>query len=156
MIPDRLRFLGLVPVSAKWRGVPGVVRDILNQVDGSLYLRRIYLLPFLYLHHIAQADHDRHLHSHPWRWAKSLILTGGYLEHHTKLVCTGWTWRTPGTVVTLSNDTYHRIVLAEPGTWTLFLAGPRTQSWGFRTEKGHVDFMEYLATDRRVDTATAG
>lgn len=144
MIPDRHRFLGLVDVSARWRGVPGVVRDIFNQVDGSLYLRRIYLLPFMYLHLIAQADDDRHLHNHPWVWARSLILRGGYLENFHDQPRTGWTWRTRGSWVKLGSSLYHRIALVEPGTWTLFVSGPRTQSWGFMTSKGHVDFKEYF------------
>lgn len=144
MHPDRHRFLGLLPVSASWRGVPGVVRDIFNQTDGSLYLRRIYLLPFLYLHRIAQADSDRHLHNHPWKWARSLILSGGYLEAYQDGVASAWTWRTPGKVVKLGSSLYHRIALVEPGTWTLFLTGPRTQSWGFITENGFVDYEEYF------------
>lgn len=145
--PCRHRFLGLVDVSAAWRGWPGVVRDIFNQIDGSLYLKRVYLLPAVYLHMIAQADSDRHLHDHPWAWAWSLILRGGYVEERPWAAdAEGWPWRrlVPGDTNLLRSHNYHRIVTVEPNTWTLFVTGPRTKSWGFLTAKGHEDFRTYL------------
>lgn len=64
--------------------------------DGSLYLWRIYLTPHhpdphgvpvqprnrpaLFLHYFFRGDLDRELHSHPWKWGLSFILTNGYTE----------------------------------------------------------------------------
>lgn len=135
---SRVRLFGLIPVPESWRGVPGVVRDLV-EADGSLYLRRVYLWPGLYLHHIAQADADRALHNHPWAWAESWILSGGYLEERTH----GKFWRSPGDAVALRASTYHRIALVKPGTWTLFRHGPACASWGFHVDGVHVDWKEY-------------
>ena len=136
---DRVRFLGLIPVPKTWR-LPGCVRDLI-QADGSLYLRRIYLTRNVYLHHIAQADDDRALHNHPWEYATTRILTGGYLEQRTPRFPA---WRAPGDVVRLTRNTYHRIALVKPRTWTLFVAGPRVASWGFLVDGKHVDWKKYL------------
>lgn len=124
----------------------GIVRDIFNQEDGSLYLRRIYLLPFLYLHFIAQADADRHLHNHPWSWCRSLIIRGGYLEERSR---NRFFWRRPFSWLRLTQHSYHRIALVEPNTWTLFFVGPRVQSWGFKVGERHVDQQEYLSAFHR-------
>lgn len=37
-------------------------------------------LPNLYLHHMHAPDADPSLHNHPWPWAVSLVLLGGYRE----------------------------------------------------------------------------
>lgn len=58
------------------------VREIRSK-ENVLHFRRwqILALPWgtLYLHHIARADQDEHLHNHPWNFT-SLILKGGYVE----------------------------------------------------------------------------
>lgn len=133
----RHTFLGLFPISCDWR-LPGCVLDLINE-DGSLYLKRIYLTPSRYLHHPAQADQDRHPHNHPWIWARSRILTGGYLEQRRFWL----SWRGPGDVVELDSTTYHRIAFVKPNTWTLFTHGPRCASWGFAVEGRHVDWRDY-------------
>jgi|GEM_PF-2682765 len=139
--PDRYRLLGIVRVSPAWIGVPGVVRDVHNQASGLLYLRRVYLGPRAYLHKIAQADFDRHLHNHPWTWAWSLILWGGYLEERQ-----GGVERTKlcGSGNLLRAGDYHRIASVLPNTWTLFITGKRASSWGFATPQGHVDHRAYF------------
>lgn len=134
-------FLGLFSVPCHWR-FPGCVRDLLND-DGSLYLKRVYLTAHRYLHHIAQADQDRHMHNHPWISARSRILTGGYLEERQAWFETFTLWRGPGDVVELDSTTYHRIALVKPGTWTLFTHGPRCASWGFDVDGTHVDWKTY-------------
>jgi hypothetical protein len=144
--PDRYRLLGLVEVPPTWIGVPGVVRDIHNQVSGALYLRRVYLAPNLYLHKIAQADADRHLHNHPWRWAWSYVIKGGYLEQRHPREQQGSYTRElrRGATNLLRAGDYHRIRTVRPGTWTLFLTGKRASSWGFWTRQGHVDHEVYF------------
>lgn len=48
------------------------------------YLERYYVCSFLgtkvHLHRFVGSDPDRGLHSHPWSWAISLVLSGWYFE----------------------------------------------------------------------------
>ena len=114
--------------------------------DGETpYLARYYLLrsawlpesldwfPSIYLHHFYRGDNDDELHNHPWRYSIALILTGGYHEErrvgdevHSRIL-----W--PGMVNFILANDYHRIELLDRknGAWTLFIAGDRTQDWGF-------------------------
>lgn len=126
---------------------------------GSPYLLRVYQTkhvrhamgavtrertrPALYLHYFFRGDHDREIHNHPWSWAVSLVLTGGYVEErydgplgsierrrlkHRRLG--------PGSVNFIRHDTYHRVTMIDRTAWTLFMAGPRVptkrgEDWGF-------------------------
>lgn len=88
--------------------------------------------PHVYLHRFHRSDDDGELHNHPWKWSLSLVLVGGYREER----------RGPGDVVhvrivrpwrlnIIRHDDFHRVDLLEDDAWSLFLAGPRTQNWGF-------------------------
>ena len=66
----------------------------IRDLGGALYLQRFRIVgdmmgrhawfPFtVYLHRFERPDNDRHLHNHPWPWAVSLVLTGGYDEVRT-------------------------------------------------------------------------
>lgn len=102
------------------------------------YLTRYYLFGAdrkwgnIFLHHFHSGDKDLELHNHPWAWSFGLILTGGYLEERritddkveTRLV-------KPGKFNYITNKDFHRVELLQSDAWTLFVAGPRTQSWGF-------------------------
>lgn len=103
----------------------------------------------LYLHRFHRGDKDRDLHNHPWEWAMSWILIGGYREQlhvmkkvqiHDGLTALRWerTERNvlPGAVNVLLSDTFHRVDLLDGESWTLFLTGPKTQSWGFVNDSG--------------------
>ncbi len=89
-----------------------------------------------YLHFFHRGDHDRQLHSHPWN-GLSLILTGGYREE--RRAGSPGSYRIeeriyrPGSVNLLQPDTFHRVELLDEaaGCWTLFLAGKRSDEWGF-------------------------
>ena len=108
---------------------------------------RLTFLPTVFIHCIRRADHDPDLHNHPW-WARALILSGGYFEQrdshlYTRLVV-------PGMVVRLDPDTFHRIdALLGPESWSLFIHGPKTQEWGFRSR---IDGRFERAHDRYEDT----
>ncbi len=121
---------------------------IIRNDDGSPYLLRVYLLerendqerrrrPEPWLHHFFRGDEDRELHSHPFQWASSLILTGGYTEERRMPDDRVLTFeRKPGRLNFLKANTYHRVRLTTERCWTLFLAGPRVdkprdESWGF-------------------------
>ena len=117
--------------------------------DGSTYLERYYLwgwapwnpnpkssklvpwLPGAMLHHFVRSDEDRELHNHPWRWSLSVILAGGYVEE--RMVDGRVVLRrvTPGSINIIRDNDFHRVDLLEKDCWSLFITGPKTQSWGF-------------------------
>lgn len=108
----------------------------------------------LYLHHFRSPDLDRAPHSHPWRWAVSLVLAGGYTEERLDTATGELTTRRvrPLSMNFLRRDTYHVVTeLHGRETWTLFLVGPKSSSWGFWVEgRGFVPWRERLA-ERGLD-----
>jgi hypothetical protein len=124
----------------------------------DLYLTRYYLLGGpdtegmehhgnkagwgLYLHHFHRSDDAGDLHNHPWKWSISFILRGGYWEDRVD----GRRFRAPWTFNFIRNSTFHRVDLAEKDAWTLFFAGPRVGSWGFKDAKTDrfVPWRKYL------------
>lgn len=125
--------------------------------DGELYLERYFIARLfgcdVYLHRFIASDPDKGFHNHPWIWASSWVLCGGYWElqfdpadamqgHERSNACLRHIirgkahWRRRFSAVTFRSDHLHRVVL-EPGRecWTLFVAGPRTPDnvWGFLT-----------------------
>ena len=106
--------------------------------DGKLYS--------VYLHNIVLADEDEALHNHPWEWAESLILCGGYSEEYSTEV--GGKKHPMGYEAlhrnSLGHTDYHRIRAVSKGTWTLFVCGPKTASWGFDVDGVHVPWRERL------------
>ncbi len=107
-------------------------------VGGGPYLTRLFLLrgfrPFgMFIHYFHKGDQGRDFHNHPWKWAYSLILSGGYSEERINPETGGVSrhevraW----TINKLTDKDWHRVDLNNGGCWTLFIRGPRTQSWGF-------------------------
>lgn len=111
--------------------------------DGSPYLTRYTVFRRLYLHRFHRSDADRTLHNHPWGRSYSLILIGGYREERRDSVHV----RKPGSIVVIDHDTFHRVDLLHGEAWSLFLAGPVQQSWGFwnRATDTYVDSKETAA-----------
>lgn len=89
-------------------------RDIYGR-DGDVYMQRYRVFgwmpgnsgspgPNLYLHRFLRPDEDGELHNHPWRWAVSVMLAGGYAEERLapdgrrEASCgpAGWTTRGAG------------------------------------------------------------
>lgn len=112
--------------------------------DERPYLERYHLLTIegrlhAYLHRFVDADGDDALHDHPWDWAYSLVLSGGYVEQRLEAVDprepTGvrlsFKTRGPGSWRVMGRDDWHRVVDVSPGTWTLFVHGPWAHAWGF-------------------------
>jgi hypothetical protein len=90
--------------------------------------------PAIFLHHFLASDPSVEVHSHPWDWSASLILTGGYREE--RCVGTGVDHRRvreyrPGDVNVLTATDRHRVDLLSGDCWTLFLAGSFQQPWTF-------------------------
>lgn len=132
----------------------------INGFDRSPYLTRT-LFPRLaghrpMLHRIWREDQDRHMHNHPWRTAKFLILSGGYVEE--RLVDGVPVARTlaPGDVNTLNAETFHRVRTVWPNTWTLGIVGDRVQDWGFLVDGTLVPHAAYFAAKGHLNVAGAG
>jgi hypothetical protein len=120
-------------------------RDICGE-DGTLYLSRYKVVgwmpgdtrrwPFsIYLHHFHRPDLDDAPHSHPWRWAVALILSGGYRERRGEFATQDARYRRlgPGALNVIRADDFHVVLeLLGRETWTLFVVGPKTSSWGFK------------------------
>lgn len=143
------------------------------ELKGEVYMRRFYVLgrlddataalwnvrtpkerlgwlPTVFLHCIKRPDADRMLHDHPWP-AKGVILFGGYVEERYAVedprasTMRAWHARTPFDVIRLKLGQYHRIdALFEDESWTLFVCGPKTNSWGYWSEKEnrHIPWRE--------------
>lgn len=118
--------------------------------NDSVYMRRWYLwrneLSTARIHDILRPDDDRHLHDHPFDWAFSLILEGGYTEERLKTpgdVGTYTTHYRAGDMNLIKRGEYHRISSVLPDTRTLFITGKPTKGWGFLVDGVHVDRHEY-------------
>ena len=101
-------------------------------VDGKPYLTRYYILPGVFVHHFHSSDQFDEFHNHPWAWAFSIILKGGYVEE--RLTSRGITHRfyKAGSINWLTQWDFHRVDLFDMrGCWTLFFVGPRCRQWGF-------------------------
>jgi hypothetical protein len=104
-----------------------------------------------YLHRFFRGDLDDAPHSHPWPWSFSIVLWGGYTEER-KITVDGIDYLKTRRVWPLSinwfrKGDYHRVTkLHGAETWTLFITGPKTLSWGFWVfGRGHVPWRERLA-----------
>ena len=97
-----------------------------------------------YLHHYFRPDTRKEMHDHPWEWACSVILAGGYLEERLVQFDRRGpiTWlqarvklRKAGTAYILTGRDFHRIdQLLSASSWSLFMHGPYTKGWGFLDE----------------------
>jgi hypothetical protein len=150
------------------RAVCGEARVIMDRAGKSPYLSRYYLIgkprmadgssPFdggqlkkdaihvggigVFVHRFHRSDDDVALHNHPWRWAISLILAGGYREERRTINGTSVEISDaigeievnsyePGNINVLTSETFHRVDLYEEEAWSLFVTGPKFSSWGF-------------------------
>lgn len=112
----------------------------------------------VYLHHFHRGDEDGELHNHPWRWAVSFVLAGGYSEERrfgNRVVR-----RTvkPGMLNFISAEDFHRVDMlpGEKDAWTLFIAGPKFTDWGFwnRDTRRFTPWRQFINA-RRDPTAWA-
>lgn len=85
----------------------------------------------VYLHHFHRGDEEPELHSHPWAWALSLILAGGYREERRVRGKVVRRIVRPGALNFLRADDCHRVDLLEDDAWSLFVTGPKVTRWGF-------------------------
>lgn len=114
----------------------------------------------LYLHHFHRSDDAGALHSHPWKWAVSLVLKGGYSEERRRWLgkgpggpfSTSWVERRrvrPWSFNILRGSDFHRVDLNNGEAWTLFLVGPVVSSWGFwdRVTRAYTPWRKFLGIE---------
>lgn len=138
-------FLGLFPNVTIFRaqGKPYLTRYCL--LGGSPTDTAHPWLPWnLFLHCFHDSDHSTP-HTHPWRWARSLILSGSYLEHR-RLFGGRWVVRkfSPGMVNAIDATMSHWVQLRTRRVWTLFLAGPKATGWGFIEGDEFIPAREFI------------
>jgi hypothetical protein len=110
----------------------------------------------LYIHRFHRSDVDREAHNHPWAWALSFIIAGGYREERRY----GNEMRTrevkPLSFNFIRSTDFHRVDLIEHDAWTLFLVGPKTKTWGFwdRNTGRYTPWREFLAAKQRESPCT--
>lgn len=107
----------------------------------------------LYIHHFHRSDVDRELHNHPWEWALSFILSGGYREERrvgrNRVIGRDVL---PFTLNWITDKDFHRVDLLEKDAWSLFLTGPKSYSWGFWSRNTGVftPWREFLNTKQSL------
>jgi hypothetical protein len=148
-------------IAKAWRWFKGTkhpwfFRRVLKRPDAPPYMIRYQLLVtrwvVLYINVILTPDHDRRLHSHPWKRAYSLKLKGGYWERipaaHAGLVkgelAAFWDVNTCRLVHRPRRwsriPPLHRIVeLIDGPVWTLFVGLGKPRPWGFVNGDGSVE-----------------
>lgn len=104
----------------------------------------------LYLHCFHRSDDDQALHNHPWSWALSLVLCGGYTEERRvggEVVRR--VFRPPALNLIRGGD-YHRVDLLDRDAWSLFLAGPKVDTWYFwdRNLKARMPWRKFIEVKR--------
>ncbi len=149
---------------------PRVFHD--NDAGNTVYLSRWYLLGQrpddeklredepgyvpkkrginLFIHRFHRSDADQLLHSHPWEWAVSLVLVGGYSEERRQGDDVIRRDVRPFSLNFLTGSDYHRVDLYEEDAWTLFLVGPKIKTWYFWDRHGlaRVPWRSWVYRDR--------
>ncbi len=143
---NRIFELAEAPLTLACETLSRLLPHTIKTDEKSPYLGRYYLLRrrwlpkmvrdrahSVYLHYFYRGDSDIELHNHPWGVSISLILTGGYVEERRTDHGVVTRRIRPGSINIIRAHDFHRVTLLKPakGSWTLFVAGPRTQDWGF-------------------------
>lgn len=141
---------------AKWLRYRNKTRMIMDRAGDEPYLERFYLLNLrpigrIVIHCFWKSDDDGGLHDHPWRFAASKIIVGGYYEYRED---GSKTWCNSKTPMRWFGGKYlHRVELQNEGdrVWTLFIMGPRYRKWGFvpfGSDGKWVYWKDYIAQKR--------
>lgn len=101
----------------------------------------------LFLHRFHRGDDDGALHNHPWPWAVSFVLAHGYSEER-RVGDTVIRRRVyPFTFNFIRGEDYHRVdLIDDQQAWTLFLVGPKTDTWYFwdRERKARSHWRDFI------------
>lgn len=123
-----------------------------DRVINDNYLLRWYIIPRnrffnIYLHCFLGSDDDRALHDHPW-WSVSFLLAGTLIEHTQDFGYQGEIVDSRKKVTRFlpkfrTARHAHRIELASPKAWTIFITGPKQRTWGFYCPKRWVPWRQF-------------
>lgn len=108
----------------------------------------------LYVHKFHASDDAGDLHSHPWEWSLSLVLSSGYVEERrTKDDRVVVRRVRPFRLNFIRETDYHRVdLIGGRPALTLFLVGPKTPggSWYFwdRTTGRKTPWREFVESKR--------
>ena len=98
------------------------------------------------IHHILRSDQGRDPHDHPWPFV-TVILRGGYFEHRFDQdgAWAGIKWYGAGSILFRRAKDFHILELPPGKTaWTLFITGPKQQTWGFKPVHGpKIPYYQY-------------
>lgn len=118
-----------------------LVKEIVSKA-GKLHFRRWAIIERptfrVYLHCIAEEDHDAHEHDHPWNFC-SIILKGNYTESSMGKL----TIAKPGKFLVRHHCVPHKILKLDKPTWTLVIAWGKRRDWGYLTDDGWIDNITY-------------
>lgn len=105
----------------------------------------------LYIHRFHRSDVDRELHNHPWRWALSFVIAGGYREERRRGNSVVEREVKPLSFNYIRQDDFHCVDLIEHDAWTLFLVGRKGSTWGFwdRATGRYTPWREFLNAKQR-------
>lgn len=94
--------------------------------------------PSVVVHRIHRSDSAEFLHNHPWRWALSVVLVGGYREYRVRGdgVAVECRDRRRFTINFIRAGQFHRIELIDAETWTFVIRGRRFREWAYRSASG--------------------
>jgi hypothetical protein len=106
----------------------------------------------IYLHKFHRSDNDGALHNHPWQWAFSVVLAGGYSEERRAPDNTVYRKNVfPLSVNGVRHGDFHRVDLFEGDAWSIFVVGPRVTSWSFwdRHTNQETPWREFLGQQEK-------
>lgn len=128
----------LIPRKEEGKEIPYLYRNFLagkETEDGE---------PGILLHKFVASDKIGEIHNHPWRWSVSFILLGAYRESRSMPKRGDFIEKgeiefreiqtrdlLAGDINYIDANDFHRVELLDKEVWTLFVHGPRTQTWGF-------------------------
>ncbi len=102
------------------------------------------------VHQILRSDQGRDPHDHPWSYL-TIILRGGYHEERYDELgdLVSRKWHGPGSILYRPANSWHRLLLpAGYSAWTLFITGPKQQTWGFAVDGKKVPYRDYFEDAR--------
>jgi hypothetical protein len=117
--------------------------------------RRWKWLPSIRIHHIKVRDLDRHMHNHPWKKCRSIVLDGWYEERYIRprhIQGQRCTYHLAGDTFEMDHNHFHRISeVSYGGVYTMFFTWGVGQDWGFMMEDGTVmPWREYVEKFEKV------
>lgn len=101
--------------------------ELRNCISGALFMRRWFLLSTSWIQvriHEIESE-PPYYHDHPWCWAFSFILRGGYVERILDGKDRVRRW---GSVAYIKGDRWHRLDRIKRNTTTLLIVGPSRKS----------------------------